>query len=76
MRTNKFSNCRDWRSFLSAAQTPPAYTSVATALKAGHDWLTGRGWRNNRTADRESTYCKWLLGSAGLISGTGKTLGV
>jgi hypothetical protein len=63
-RTHGFSNSRDWRSFLSAAQ-PAAYANVATALKAGHAWLTGRG----------------LLGegglvSGGLVSGTGKTIGV
>jgi hypothetical protein len=75
VRHNKFSNCRDWRAFLSAAQVPPGYTNVATALKAGHDWLTGHGWRPNKPG-RESAYCKWLLGSAGLISGTGKTLGM
>lgn len=75
MRRNKFSNCRDWRSFLLATQAPPAYTSVATALKAGHDWLTGRAWRPSKPG-RESPYCNELLGSAGLIPGTRKTLGV
>jgi hypothetical protein len=41
-RTSGFSNSRDWRSFLSGAQ-PMAYANVATTLKAGHAWLTGRG---------------------------------
>jgi hypothetical protein len=41
-----FSNYRDWRAFLAAVQVPAAYASaatanMATALKAGHAWLTG-----------------------------------
>ena len=77
MRQNKFSNCRDWRAFLSAAQVPPGYTNVATALKAGHDWLTGHAWRPNK-AGREGAFIAngcWEA-RAGLISGTGKTLGM
>jgi hypothetical protein len=47
-RSGAFSNYRDWRAFLAAVQAPAAYASVAaasvaTALKAGHEWLTGRG---------------------------------
>jgi hypothetical protein len=61
-----FSNSRDWRSFLSAAQ-PTAYASVATALKAGHAWLTGRGWAQGTRLGAE------LVGS---VSRTGKTVGV
>ncbi len=75
-RQNKFSNYRDWRSFLSHAEVPPAYASVATALKAGHAWLSGRGWSGNAPSERKSPYCQWLLGSAGLISGARDTLGV
>jgi hypothetical protein len=59
-RTSGFSNSRDWRSFLSGAQ-PTAYANVATALKAGHTWLTGRSWAQ---------------GLVGSVSGTGKTLGI
>lgn len=40
-RSQTFSNYRDWRAFLAAVQAPAAYASVATALKAGHSWLTG-----------------------------------
>jgi hypothetical protein len=40
-RRHTFSNYRDWRAFLAAVQAPAAYASVATALKAGHGWLTG-----------------------------------
>jgi hypothetical protein len=41
-RPDTFSNYRDWRAFLTAVQAPAAaYASVATALKAGHGWLTG-----------------------------------
>jgi hypothetical protein len=42
-RSHTFSNYRDWRAFLAAMQAPAAYASVATALKAGHAWLTGHG---------------------------------
>jgi len=65
-----FSNYRDWRAFLAAVQAPAAYASVATALKAGHGWLTGRG----SVTDRGSETCTWLLGESGLVSR--KTLGV
>jgi len=68
----KFSNNRDWRSFLSGAQTPSAYPSVAAALKAGHAWLTGRTWFGGPAS---CTYER-LLGDAGLISGPRKTLGI
>jgi hypothetical protein len=40
-RGQAFSNYRDWRAFLAAIQAPAAYASVATALNAGHAWLTG-----------------------------------
>ena len=40
-RRQTFSNYRDWRAFLAAVQAPAAYASVATALKAGHGWLSG-----------------------------------
>jgi hypothetical protein len=70
-RSDTFSNYRDWRAFLTAVQAPAAYASVATALKAGHGWLTGRGgW----TAERGGETCSWLLGESGLVSR--KTLGV
>jgi hypothetical protein len=40
-RRQTFSNYRDWRAFLAAVQAPAAYATVATALKAGHGWLSG-----------------------------------
>lgn len=55
-RSRGFSNSRDWHSFLAAAQ-PTAYASVATALKAGHAWLTGRGWAHGLLAVRGSERC-------------------
>ena len=67
-RSGAFSNYRDWRAFLAAVQAPAAYASVATALKAGHEWLTGS--REERKSETRS----WLLGEPGLVSG--KTLGV
>jgi hypothetical protein len=68
-RSDTFSNYRDWRAFLAAVQAPAAYASVATALKAGHGWLTGA---RGRTAAEKT--CRRLLGESGLVSG--KTLGV
>jgi hypothetical protein len=65
-RTSGFSNSRDWRSFLSGAQ-PTAYANVATALKAGHTWLTGRSWAQGTRLG------PGLIGS---VSGTHKTVGV
>ena len=71
-RSGAFSNYRDWRAFLAAVQAPAAYASVATAsvataLKAGHDWLTGRGSLPNPLSAPG-------LVSSGLVSR--KTLGV
>jgi hypothetical protein len=68
--TETFCNYRDWRAFLTAIPVPAACASVATALKAGHDWLTGRGWM----AESGSETCTRLLGDSGLVAG--KTLGV
>jgi hypothetical protein len=48
-RHDSFSNYRDWRAFLAAVQAPAAYASVATALKAGHAWLTGAGLASRKT---------------------------
>jgi hypothetical protein len=69
-RSDNFSNYRDWRAFLAAVQAPAAYAGVTTALKAGHDWLTGRRW----TEDGGTEACNWLLGESELVSR--KTLGV
>jgi hypothetical protein len=69
-RSDTFSNYRDWRAFLAAMQAPVTCASVVTALKAGHDWLTGHA----RVADSGSETCKWLLGETELVSR--KTLGV
>jgi hypothetical protein len=55
--SDTFSNYREWRAFLGAVQAPAACASVATALEAGHDWLTGRGWMANRGGETRS----WLL---------------
>jgi hypothetical protein len=63
-RSSGFLNSRDWRSFLSGAQ-PTAYANVATALKAGHAWLTGRSWAQGQLG----------AGLVGSVSGTGKTVG-
>lgn len=70
-RSDTFSNYRDWRAFLTAIQAPVTYASVATALKAGHDWLTGHA---SNVTDRGAETCNWLLGEAELVSR--KTLGV
>ena len=68
--SNAFSNYRDWRAFLAAVQAPAAYASVATALRAGHAWLTGGGWMPVRGSEA----CSWPLAESGLMSR--KTLGV
>lgn len=47
--SDSFSNYRDWRAFLAAVPVPAAYASVATALKAGHAWLTGSGLGPRKT---------------------------
>jgi hypothetical protein len=73
--SDTFSNYRDWRAFLGAIQAPAAYATVATALKAGHEWLTGRGWMAERAGE---TYGR-LLDESGLVSSglvSNKTLGV
>jgi hypothetical protein len=74
-RTSGFSNSRDWRSFLSGAQ-PMAYANVATTLKAGHAWLTGRGRARGWLGTRGSETSRSLRVEDGLVSGAGKTLGV
>jgi hypothetical protein len=61
-KTSKFLNCRDWRSFLAAAQSAVAYPSVA--VKASHAWLSGRA---------ANTY-RWLLVNGDLVAR--KTLGI
>ena len=74
-RSDTFSNYRDWRAFLAAVQAPAAYANVATALKAGHDWLTGRKWMADRGVESSGTTpCNWLLGESELVAR--KTLGV
>jgi len=55
--SDAFSNDRNWRAFLGAVEAPAACSSVATALEAGHDRLTGRGWMANRGSENRS----WLL---------------
>jgi hypothetical protein len=70
-RSDTFSNYRDWRAFLTAIQAPVTYASVATALKAGHEWLNGHA---SSVADRGTETCNWLLGEPDLASR--KTLGV
>jgi hypothetical protein len=62
----KFSNARDWASFLTAAQCAVVGPSLATALQAGHEWLSGGA---------ERTY-RWLFVDGTLIAGARKTLGI
>ena len=38
---DKFLNSREWRSFLTTAQSAAAYPSVINAVKASHAWLGG-----------------------------------
>jgi hypothetical protein len=64
--SNKFSNCRDWRSFLTAAQCAVVGPSLATALQAGHQWLSGGAAKTYR----------WLFIDGTLVAGARKTLGI
>jgi hypothetical protein len=71
-RAGAFSNGRDWRAFLAAVQAPAAYSTVATALEAGHTWFTGHAWAAGKGTETKS--CSWLLEESGLVAH--KTLGV
>ena len=63
---NKFLNAREWRSFLTAAQSAAAYPSVIYGVKASQAWLSGGAAK---------TY-SWLLVNGSLVSGPRKTLGI
>jgi hypothetical protein len=62
-RSDTFSNYRDWRAFLTAIQAPVTYASVATALKAGHEWLNGHA---SSVADRGNRNLQLVAGRARL----------
>jgi hypothetical protein len=62
---HKFLNSREWRSFLTAAQSATAYPSVINAVKASHAWLSGGAAK---------TY-SWLLDNDNRVVGARKTLG-
>jgi hypothetical protein len=63
---SKFLNSREWRSFLSAAQSAAACPSVINAVKASHAWFSGGAAK---------TY-GWLLVNGNLVAGTRRTLGI
>jgi hypothetical protein len=63
---NKFLNSREWRSFLTAAQSAAANPSMINAVKASHAWLSGGAAK---------TY-SWLLVNGNLVAGARKTLGI
>ena len=63
---NKFLNSREWRSFLTAAQSAATYPSVINAVKVSHAWLSGGAAK---------TY-SWLLVNGNLVAGARKTLGI
>jgi hypothetical protein len=63
---SKFLNSREWRSFLTAAQSAAAYPSVITAVKASQAWLSGGAAK---------TY-GWLMVNGNLVAGARKTLGI
>jgi hypothetical protein len=37
--TSKFSNCREWRTFLTAVQAAVPYPKVRDAVKSGQAWF-------------------------------------
>jgi len=61
---NRFLNSREWRSFLTAAQSAAAHPTVINAVKASHAWLSGGAAK---------TY-GWLLVNRNLVAGARKTL--
>ena len=63
---NKFLNSREWRSFLTAAQSAAAYPSAINAVKASQAWLSGGAVQ---------TY-SWVLVNGNLVAGARKTLGI
>jgi hypothetical protein len=63
---SKFLNSREWRSFLTTAQSAASYPSVINAVKASHAWLSGNAAK---------TY-SWLLVNGNLVAGARKTLGI
>jgi hypothetical protein len=65
-KTTKFLNSREWRTFLSAAQSATSYPGVVKAFKAGHAWL-------NESAVKTSG---WLFVDDGLAPDPRKTLGI
>ena len=64
--TNKFLNDRDWRTFLTAAQSAASCPSVLKAVKAGQAWL----------GDSAAKTSSWLLVDGTLVTGARKTLGI
>jgi hypothetical protein len=72
-KTSKFLNSREWRTFLSAAQSAASYpsfmtaTSFMTAIRAGQAWLSESAAQTSR----------WLSAvESGLATASQKTLGI
>jgi hypothetical protein len=83
-KTNKFLNSREWRTFLSTAQSAATCPSVMRAVKAGQAWLSGRAclsetaWLGERAllGENAAKTSGWLLGDGSLATVPNKTLGV
>jgi hypothetical protein len=71
-KTSRFLNGREWRSFVSAAQSAVSSTGVVRALRGGQAWLTGRTWFGESAAKASAE----LLVDGGLIAETQESLGV
>jgi hypothetical protein len=63
---NKFLNSREWRSFLTAAQSAAAYPSVINAVRVSHAWLSGGAAKTD----------SWFVVNGNLVAGARKTLGI
>jgi hypothetical protein len=71
-KTNKFLNSREWRTFLSAAQSAATCPCVQRAVKAGQAWLSERGWLSESPVKASG----WRFVDGTLPAGPHKTLGV
>jgi|HubBroStandDraft_5_1064220.scaffolds.fasta_scaffold100681_3 hypothetical protein len=71
-KTSRFLNCREWRSFVSAAQAAASNTSVVKALRSGQDWFRGQTWFSESPAKAT----EGLLMESGLVTNSRETLGI
>ena len=71
-KTSRFLNCREWRSFVSAAQAAASNTSVVKALRSGQDWFRGQTW----FSESSTQATEGLFMEGGLVTDSRETLGI